>query len=150
MGDQADGCSRHKRSLVVDQILHACQSSSVLTSSFMSSPGKSLSSLSATEYHPGPDARANSAPHARYPVLLPHVVKVVTNHLAQIVDPHHGDIGPHCGQSINRCIPVVHRLFIGKEHGDLYLLCPGDRPSRGTFDLNTPAMTPCFNVNIAR
>ena len=83
-----------------------------------------------------PPPRADSAPHTRYPVLLPHVVKVVTNHLAQIVDPDHGEIRLHCGQSINRCIPVVHRLFIGKEHGDLYLLCPG--PRRGTFDFEHP------------
>ena len=54
--------------------------------------------------------RANSAPHARHPVLLPHVVKVVTNYLPHVVHPHHGYIRPHRGQGIDRCIPVIDCL----------------------------------------
>ena len=81
--------------------------------------------------------RANSALHARYPELFLQV-KVVTNYLAHIVYSHHGYIRPHRGQGIDRCFPIVHRLFIGQKHGDLHLLCPGNRPRRGTFDFEHP------------
>ena len=82
--------------------------------------------------------RANSAPHARYPVLLPHVVKVVTNYLAHIVYPHHGYIRPHRGQSIDRCIPIVHRLFIVAGTGRLVSSLPWWSPKERYLWFWTP------------
>ena len=75
--------------------------------------------LFATEYHCDPAAlrccckschRGRTLPHiTRYSVLLPHVMKVV---YCKIVCLHHVDIGPQCRQSIDGCIPVVHRVRV--------------------------------------
>ena len=139
--------SRHRRSLAVRQIFHACQSSSFPR---LIGPVGEESLLSLRHWIPSrpsclkvllqePPPRANIAPHTRYSVLLPHVMKVITNHLAKIACPHYGYIGPHCGQSIDRCIPVIHRVFIREKDRDWYLLCSGDRPRiRSTFNFEHP------------
>ena len=66
--------------ITVCQWFQAYQSSSVLTSSFISSPGpldlfiKSLSSLSATEYHPGPVASMCCCNRRQIGRTLPHML----------------------------------------------------------------------------
>ena len=71
-------------------------------------------------------------------------MKINADHPAQLVDPHHGDIRPDCGQ-IDTCIPVIHREPIREEQRlatSALVIAQGEAP----LILNSPGMTPCFNV----